>query len=42
MPVRVVITAAPQEILHGAWAGEQAKRKSPPVVVPAGEPSWAE
>ena len=36
------ITAAPMEILHGAWAGEQLNRKVPPVVAPAGEPSGAE
>ncbi len=36
------ITAAPMEILHGAWAGVQEKRKFPPRVVPAGEPSAPE
>src|SRR5262245_66618584 len=36
------ITAAPMEILHGAWAGVQVKRKLPPMVVPAGEPSAPE
>ena len=34
------ITAAPQEILHGVVGQE--KRKSPPIVVPAGEPSVPE
>src|SRR5262249_3895726 len=36
------ITAAPYEILHSAWAAEQENRKSPPVVVPTGEPRATE
>src|SRR5262245_34365287 len=42
VPDWLEITAAPAETLHGAWADEQEKRKSPPIVVPAGEPSALE
>src|SRR3954452_21911212 len=42
VPVRWEITAAPQEILQGAWAGVHVNRNWPPVVDPAGEPSAVE